>query len=56
VALGGAAGLRVEVAGRRGRWMVAAGASGGRAWNYLGGREFGRTGPGASVRAGVALY
>ncbi len=37
------------------RWRVAAGAGGGRAWSYLGGREFGRTGLGASVCAGVAL-
>jgi hypothetical protein len=56
VALGGAAGLRVDAAGRWGRWTLGVSADGGRAWSYLGGRQFGRTGLGASVRAGVALF
>ena len=56
VALGGSAALRVGIAGTWRRWTVEASADGERAWSYLGGREFGRTGLGASARAGVALF
>ncbi len=56
VAFGGSAVVRLTVARTWRRWFVEASADGERAWSYLRGREFGRDGLGASVRAGVVLF
>ena len=56
VAFGGSAAWRLTAARAWRRWFVEASADGERAWSYVSGREFGRSGLGGLVRAGVAVF